>query len=868
MVSSSNNAAPADAGSPSYLRRRSAQQEAASQMSSNAAAGSANMSTKQGVTIRRPSAHNTLASDFPLTLSSLSEHPSPPMIVRSTTPTISANAPLTSIFGKQRVADENQAVANMVASNSIQRPASAPPRGSRSRHTSKELDDLGADLMEAAILDSAPPLHTARSTSSIKDSAMETMQLFTSNLSDRSLSLLFLFIVMWGAVLSLDRLTTYSYQTIATNSFSSHSSLALVNVVRSVIAAVAAVPFAVIADLCGRCQAFAVALVFYSAGHIVMAASIDIPSYVGGVILYEAGANGLVCLQYTVLADMTSSRNRLFFQMMPQMPFLVFSFVSSDIYSAILPRWRWGIAIFAILGPVSLAPVIWILHNSQKGQKGLAVTSTKSLRRASIQQESSTFVYVLRCLQHLWNLADLLGLILLAASLTLILVPLTLAASSPDKWESPDILGMITAGAVLGLLFAYWEAKKASNPLMAKGLLRNWTFWGGATSLCLLWTAHALMIAYFPTYLYVVHNTSNRAQQNISVIYSFTIAASSLPVALVVRYTRRYKIFTLIGVVLFTAGLGLMIGLKGTSDSTFHLVASQIVIGLGGALTIALIQSAVQVSVPHAFVSQSIAALNIFPCVGNAIGAAIAGALWGNLLPGLLIKSLATTGHQSDVGTIYSEPLTWIESYPIGTTSRTAVVDAYSSVWRVMMITATVICAASIVSMMRMKNLKLNDFLSVAEEIDKAEGDDATNNTSKGGASHLFGDRLFEKLENALWKGAASVGIKLAGSDKPGGTAALSSEKIYADETLAEDDDRRLSPYLRSPVKSHLGSETGKSRAGEASDAAFLSSIPPILVLNADSEDEVSIPISAPATLFRPQVSSPLARRFPDGSTM
>lgn len=347
-------------------------------------------------------------------------------------------------------------------------------------------------MMETAQLGQSSPAKNA----SIKDTALDTMQLFTSNLSDRSLALLFLFIVMWGAVLSLDRLTTYSYQTIATNSFASHSSLAMINIIRAVVAAVAAVPFAVIADLCGRYQAFTVALALYAAGHVVMAASKDVPTYAGGVVLYEIGANALVCLQYTVLADMTSSRNRLFFQMMPQMPFLVFSFISSDIYSAILPQWRWGIGLFAILGPVSLFPVVWILHKSQRGQKGPAVTSAQSLRRASMQQGSSRIVHFARCLQHVWNLADLFGLAMLASSLTLILIPLTLAASAPDTWEDPKIIGEIIAGVFLGLLFGYWEAKKASNPILARVLLQNWTFWGGAASLCLLWVAHALMIAY------------------------------------------------------------------------------------------------------------------------------------------------------------------------------------------------------------------------------------------------------------------------------------------------------------------------------------------------------------------------------------
>jgi hypothetical protein len=344
-----------------------------------------------------------------------------------------------------------------------------------------------------------------------------------------------------------------------------------------------------------------------------------------------------------------------------------------------------------------------------------------------------------------------------------------------------------------------------------------------------------------------------------------------------------------------------MIALKGTSDSTFHLVASQIVIGLGGALTIALIQSAVQVSVPHAFVAQSIAALNIFPCMGNAIGAAVAGALWGNLLPSNLIRSLAATGHQSDVGTIYAEPLTWIESYPIGTTARTAVVEAYSVVWRIMMISATIVCATSVFSTMRMKNLKLNDFLSVVEETGKVSdsgsgcsnsggggvvggggggssgGSKQEGGSIKEGKVRLFGDRLFESIEQAFWKTCSRCGIKVADTRKQGNT--WDHPRSISEKERDQEDDRvvdlnQTSSLVSRPSKSHLGgassssstSNHGKSRAEQSSSVTYLPTIPPILIVDEDANEEAPTSLPVPSAHFRPQVSSPLARRFDDES--
>ncbi|MCO5613992.1 hypothetical protein L7F22_068272 [Adiantum nelumboides] len=776
---SSGNAIPGPSNGPmappepssAFLRRRSGQMNDSPPMQSG------NIPT---IASRRPATRAMTQNDWSLSLTSLTTPPgTPPMLPtlsRATTPTPAASSPLTTPFGKKRAADEIKAVTDMLngavtpvttttatefgtslessMSSGIQRPASAPPRGRRSRRPSRELNDAGVDAMEKAPLPSTREVPTT-----ISGIASETIEQFAAHLSDRSLAMLFMFIVAWGAVLSLDRLTTYSYQTIATNSFSHHSSLAEVNVIRSVVAAVAALPFASIADLGGRAQAFTLGLLLYAAGHAAMAGSTTIPSYIGGVVLYESGANGLICLQATVLADMTSSRNRLFFQIVPQMPFLVFSFISSDIYSAILPRWRWGIGMFAILGPAALLPVIAILGHSQHKNRAnnvannRAQSASQNARRASLQQTETSLTYGLLMIKHVWQTSDVLGLLLLVAALCLTLIPLTLAASAPNQWETPRIIGMICSGVVALGLFGVWELKIAKNALIPRVLFKNRTFWGGALGLTGLWTSHALMLAYFPTYLYVVHGVSNRAQQNFSVIYSFTVAAASLPIAMMVRHSRRFKIFTIVGVIVFTAGLGMMIGYKGTADSNFELAASQVIIGLGGALTIAVIQAAVQVSVVPAYVAQSIAALNIFPCIGNAIGAAVAGAIWTGLLPGKLARNLGPTGHLNELPTIFAEPLTWIESHGLGSNTRTAVVNAYSSSWRVMMIVATLISAVSLLPILYTENLRLNDSLSAEEAI--GDDDMAYSGAIKPSklvtqSGRLFGDSLFERMENAL----------------------------------------------------------------------------------------------------------------------
>jgi hypothetical protein len=376
-------------------------------------------------------------------------------------------------------------------------------------------------------------------------------------------------------------------------------------------------------------------------------------------------------------------------------------------------------------------------------------------------------LYVLLMVKHLFQAVDMIGLLMLAASLSLTLIPLTLAASAPDQWEDAKILSMLSAGVALLLFFCYWELRQASNPLVPKLLLRNRTFWCGALGLGFATTAHSVMLAYYPTYLYVVHGVSNRAQQNFSVIYSFTIAAASLPIALLVRHVRRFKVFVVLGMMIFTAGLAMMVAYNTSSATRFQIASSQVVIGLGGAMTIALIQAAVQVSVPPALVAQTIATLNVFPCMGNAIGSAVAGALWSGLLPGKLARSLSPTGHLNELATIFAEPLTWIVDHPLGSSTRTAVVNSYLSCWRVLMIVATLVCASSLLVVILVKDLRLGDGQS-AEGVQysvngsRDAGKRVTRIQTEGG--RLFGDRLFERFEDALGGGLVRRVVNKKGS--------------------------------------------------------------------------------------------------------
>ncbi|KAN0063961.1 hypothetical protein ACQY0O_003567 [Thecaphora frezii] len=545
-------------------------------------------------------------------------------------------------------------------------------------------------------------------------------------LSPLELKLAFCSIWAFGMVLSLDRLTSPSYQTVATNSFGNHSLLSLVAVVKSIAAAIAGPPFAQLCEMAGLNSAFLCGIALYSAGCLIMASASKLIAFGIDGAVYELGANGLVVAQCVLIANATSSQNRLFFQLLPQLPFVVLAYPSASIYASVLSRWGWcwGIGMFAALGPIALLPLLIVLVIGDRRASSIdknavlapqAVTSDSSegageptappckmnhgisLRRLFGLAPSRESIASRRtgCLiQWIWKLlqlADVVGLVLLSCCVAALLVPLTLVAREPGKWGPLHVLLPLCLGATVTLpAFVLWERYGASRPVIPLDLVKQRTWLLPSVVTCLFWIAYMVQGSYLATYLYVVIGTTSRAQQSVSVTYSAADCLFGIViVSTLVRWTRRLYPFQVLGLITGIVGMSLMAVLRSPS----HLVAialMQAVIGLSGALVVAPLQVTVQVSVDEVRLPSAIAALNIFNALGNGIGSAVAGAIWAGTLRKQLFGQTSTL-IEADAESVYSEPLTWIASYAIGTAERSAVIHAYTETQKALMATAAAV---------------------------------------------------------------------------------------------------------------------------------------------------------------------------------
>lgn len=599
----------------------------------------------------------------------------------------------------------------------------------------------------------------------------------------------FLCIMVWGSILSLDRLVTYSFQTLAANSFRKHSSLTFISLVRSVIAALAGPPFAILEQMAGSQVAWLVAIACYVAGHGATAGSTSVTSYTTGITFYELGANGCVILQQILVARVTSSRDRQLFSILPQLSFLIWAFISASIFSALSDHWRWGVGLFSILAPIPLLPLVGLLHYTPSPTRELPKASGTSSGGAPTRVQRWSSVLKAAC-----SKADAVGLVLLGSGTAGILVPLLLAGPAL-AWARPEYLAPLLVSAVLVLpAFLVWQLRYAPHPLIPRFLFRSRTFLFGSMAEILFQASAAGMASYLPTYLYVVMGTSADAQQIVSSIFSFSYALGALPIALIVRYARSVKYIVVFGATLFTIGAGVMI-LRGSEDTPtlLRLVVSQVLMGLGASASMAVIPAMVQIDAQRRWtrsagndssgiqwddqddsrndtrlprdesddaisvvvslragpesredssrspaplnlldtdVGKAIAALSICQSIGAAIGNALSGTLWSTFTPRYLIEELTAVGAEDQMGSIFSAPLTWIVNHAIGTEEREAVIKGYNRVWQLIMILFTALLACSVLVALLIENLRLDDGVGQSLALAKPNGGPVKPSTS------------------------------------------------------------------------------------------------------------------------------------------
>ncbi|CAI4288950.1 AMH_1a_G0004930.mRNA.1.CDS.1 [Saccharomyces cerevisiae] len=236
-----------------------------------------------------------------------------------------------------------------------------------------------------------------------------------------------------GFGISLDYTLRSTYTGYATNSYSEHSLLSTVQVINAVVSVGSQVVYSRLSDHFGRLRLFLVATILYITGTIIQSQATRLTMYAAGSVFYNCGHVGTNLLLKLILSDFSSLKWRMFYQYASYWPYIIIPWISGNIITAANPQknWSWNIAMWAFIYPLSALPIIFlILYMKYKYSK---TAQWRSLKEQARKERTSGLFENLVFL--FWKF-DIVGILLITVSLGCILVPLTLANDTSQKWHN------------------------------------------------------------------------------------------------------------------------------------------------------------------------------------------------------------------------------------------------------------------------------------------------------------------------------------------------------------------------------------------------------------------------------------------------
>ncbi|KAK2594468.1 ferrioxamine B transporter [Conoideocrella luteorostrata] len=528
---------------------------------------------------------------------------------------------------------------------------------------------------------------------------------------------LFFGIFLVGYAYGLESQVRTTYQPYATSSFSLHSYLSTINVLRSVIAVAVQPTAAKIADIFGRFEIVLASTICYVVGMAIESTASSVYAFCAGAIIYQIGYTCTVLLLEVLVADFSSMRARVFFSYIPALPFVINTWISGSVTSAVLAvtSWRWGIGMWCFIYPICSLPLLFTLHSIDK-----RVPSSKDDVPRDVKGTWS-FVGIRKSTSGLAHQLDAVGLITMVAGFSFILAPVSAIGSTTSHWRNPYVIVSLIVGFICIPAFIFWERRGARTPLVPFHLLADRGVWAALAVRSLLNFAWYVQGNYLFTVLIVAFDFPIGTATRILSFFSFFGVVSGVVVGLVVYKVRRLKAIIVGGTLLFTVAFVVLHSFPGgaTPHSQAGVISGQVLIGLASGLFAYPTQASIQASASRDHVAILTGLYLSFYNVGSAFGTCLAGAIWSQTLYPTLKKNLAFQPNETLARDMYDSPFPVVAQYPVGTEIRGAIIESYQSVQKLLCLAGLFLCIPMIIFSLALRNPKLSE-REVQEEAQEA----------------------------------------------------------------------------------------------------------------------------------------------------
>src|SRR4051794_6710982 len=380
-----------------------------------------------------------------------------------------------------------------------------------------------------------------------------------------------------------------------------------------VVAAAATTPlWGKLGDRHGRKRLLELSLALFLAASALCGAAHDITFLVVARVVQGAAAGGLMSLAMAAVGDLVSPRERGRYQGYIAATFAVAT-VAGPLVGGLLvdhASWRW---VFYVNLPIGLA--------------ALAGLRTR-LPAPAVERPAQPL--------------DALGAALLAGATSALMLA-CIWGGGRYAWDSPAILALIGAGALLAVALVVRE-RRAADPIVPLDLLRTPTVAIASAALFLATAALFAINVFVPLFLQTTTGATPTEAGLLLVPMMLGITLSTNLAGRAIAKTGRYKRYPVAGLALMSAAL-VMLAVLARDPSRLTTGIGLAVFGLGFGMVGQVLIAAVQNGVERRQLGVAMATTSFFRGLGGAVGAAVLGAVFA-----ARAGDIATAGGTSGVG--------------------------------------------------------------------------------------------------------------------------------------------------------------------------------------------------------------------------
>nr|QFR37093.1 MFS transporter [Cyberlindnera americana] len=537
--------------------------------------------------------------------------------------------------------------------------------------------------------------------------------------------------------------STSELSSYATSAFNAHSMVSTAQLVYKITAVCAYPVLGKIADLLGRGEGFGIVVFCYTLCYILFATCPNVATFIVGYSFFAIGRVGFKTMLIIFIADNTNLINRGIMTQLPAaLTGIVTTYSGSYIEDAFLAHstWRWDYGAWAIILGVSVIPLTLVMLYCDRIMKERS-SRKKAMIFANIPQNATTWGKI----KHvLFIEMDFIGGCLLMSGTALFFVPFTITGNSnPQRWSDAGTIVMLVLGFILLVCFFLWcfyskETKFLTNrlPFIPVRAFRNPTLLVAFFIVALDYCENAAFAVYFSTCLQVGGYYSAGQAGRISDAKKISIDIASIIVGIFMKYTKRTKIWVLIGIPILVLGHGLLVWFVNRNQimetNTVLIYVMEIFTGVGRGFYTTALQVTIQAIAGVGGIAMSTAFFLAFNSVGTLIGTAIAGGIWNNVALSKLEEHLPDE-YKKNATTIFSNIKVALK-YKKGTELRTAVSLAYRETVQIIGWTTLGIVAPCLILMFFVREVELTDkndlYGSDSDSYTSADVDEKEFNTS------------------------------------------------------------------------------------------------------------------------------------------